>query len=108
MSEDAVAILNRIRKRNAEAVREWRKRHPEKFMELRLRERKRERKISSLLAGEKKRISKFERVKINNRYDMLRIFIYYFYATRYKSEKARKKLEEMGFKLEGDQSKSSI
>lgn len=97
--ETAIELLARIRKQKAEAFRKWRKKYPEKFEELRHRERERLRKISKLLSGERRKISRIEGINIKNRYEMLKLLVYYFYATRYNSKIAKKKLEEMGFKF---------
>jgi len=99
MSEPAVAILNRIRKQKAEAFRKWKERYPDKYKEL-LRSKYRMRlKILKILASEKRKINKIEGINIKNAYEMLKLLVYYFYATRYNSKIAKKKLEEMGFKL---------
>jgi len=88
-----------MRKQKAEAVKRWRERHPEKYRQEIRRRREIERKILKTLGIIKKDISRKEGIKIKNRADMFRILYYYFYTTRYNSKIAKKKLEEMGFKL---------
>ena len=108
MRESPDAILARIRKQKAESFKRWKERHPDRYREAKLRTMRNICKILKVLTDTRIKVSKIEGIRIRNRYEMFKILIYYFYATRYNSDMARKKLEEMGFKLERSRSKSSI